>query len=240
MLIVGPDAQTLIQGAMAELARSGYESGPILPEPPHRSKRGEGLLRPLELQARQGELAAALTVHFAEEFGDMPPEALVHGITPRLARRLGTALQFFTARLSFGPDDDDWDLVPTHRLVAEDGSITRGPLEKSLVEEYGEDGWDDICDAKPHAAVGVVLEIAEERLAGKGREHAYARCEPPASLGEERLDALAQQIRFAQSVTLASVGGRAALRFAGDGSTSISVLREGDQETLELVFGAFE
>lgn len=235
MLIVGPDARELLQASSDELRELGYEPDAPVPEPPARSKRTDAVVQPLELRATTGKAGACLALRHGEILCPPAPEALAIGLAPRLALRLGRPLEVFTARLVF--QGDDWDLHLTHRDVATDGSFSPGRLQDSLVEAYGSN-WDDICDGKPVYAVNAILEIAELEMIGESHPHAFVRCEPPPSIGTSRLDALAQQIRFAHEVSVTTVGGRRAVRMASGGSTSISVVEDDELEALGVVLGS--
>jgi len=170
--------------------------------------------------------------------GVVPPMA--RAIAARLAVQLKAPVQVFTATVRYKREEDDRELQAQieDRTFRPDGSSAVGTFARE-VEEAAYGDWRGLCDAKSDFLIGTLIDGAVAAWVSSPYEMVTAVWSAPASLGDARLDELAQRIRLAVRAELTTIDGRTCVRVStADGERSTSFVTPDELARLEPAVGA--
>ena len=178
---------------------------------------------------------------------------LVHSLelAPALARSIAACLGAEVALFTLVAEVDargELECRCEELRVDPRGTVVRGRFGDELEHEFGrnedapEGRWGDLCDGKPHHAMGALIDAAkaaffETRELDDLPEPASLHVYRAPSLGVPRLDDLVRRIRAAGGAEVRVVHGRVALRFGPPSATQTAFVKDGELTALSRVLG---
>ncbi|MEZ4247730.1 MAG: hypothetical protein R3B99_05770 [Polyangiales bacterium] len=173
-------------------------------------------------------------------------------LAPALARRIaassGVEVVLFTL-LAEVDAKGGLECTCDERRVDPRGVLVRGRFGDDLERDFGRgaeapDGrWDDLCDGKPHYAIGALIDTAkafffDARELYDVPEPTHLTVYRASSLGVPRLDDLVRRIRAAGGAEVHAMHGRVALRFGPSNATQTAFVKDAELAALSGVLGA--